>query len=184
MGTCNCQVPTSSGRLVVYVPDVQHTCLTCKVTSSLAGALTHISIHLFIHSFFYLPVFIYTDQVECNVPTYTSEPSYLTLPFRCIEYRVAVAAVIAPFAPFDTMYTDSQYSGTKETSRVCVDFPRLTSRHLASPHICSCSCSCNRRCIVIAQSRAEQNRVCDDCMHVFITCLLAFFLSFLIYMQV
>lgn len=64
-----------------------------------------------------------------------SEPSYLTLPFRCSEYRVAVAAAaaVAPFTPFDTMYIDSQYSGTRKRLMLgCVDFPRLTSPRLAS----------------------------------------------------
>lgn len=77
-------------------------------------------IYTFIHPF------IQTDRVECDVPTPMSEPSYLTLPQ---VYRVAAAA---PFTPFDTMYIDSQHSGTKETSHVCVDFPRLTSPRLAS----------------------------------------------------
>lgn len=75
----------------------------------------------------FIPLFIYTDQVECDVPTYTSEPSYLTLPQ---VYRVAAAA---PFTPFDTMYTDSQHSSMRKRLMLgCVDFPRLTSPRLAS----------------------------------------------------
>jgi len=56
-----------------------------------------------------------------------------TSPFSCIEYRVAVAAAAAPFTPFDTMYTDSYYSGTRKRLMLgCIDFPRLTSPRLAS----------------------------------------------------
>lgn len=64
-----------------------------------------------------------------------------------------VYRVVAPFTPFDTMYIDSQYSGTRK--RLMFVLTSLALRRLASAHICSRSY--NRRCMIMVQSRAEQS---------------------------
>lgn len=70
-----------------------------------------------------------------------------TLPFRNIEQLLT-------FALFDTMYIDSQYSGTRKRLMLgCVDFPRLTSPRLAS-HLQLQSTMCYNSA---EQSRVEQS---------------------------
>lgn len=46
-----------------------------------------------------------------------------------------VYRVVAPFTPFDTMYTDSQYSGTRK--RLVFVLTSLALRRLASPRLTS-----------------------------------------------
>lgn len=44
-----------------------------------------------------------------------------------------VYRVVAPFTPFDTMYTDSQYSGTRK--RLVFVLTSLASPHVTSPRL-------------------------------------------------